>query len=98
MAKQLKRWSVEEDKLLIRQVSAFPQNLNKCFIVVSEVTGRSVGAVSNHWYTKVSKDPSILCFFTASEKHISKNRKNGMGERSNSSIWKRLLRIIGFGK
>jgi hypothetical protein len=91
-----RRWTKAEDQRLLRQVKAFPQNLHKCFLIVSEETGRTPGAVANHWYNKVSKDPENKCFFTASPKHISKNRKNGMGERSTMNIWRRILSIIGW--
>jgi hypothetical protein len=50
--------------------------------------------VSAHWYQSLSKKPEALCFFTASEKHVSRNRKNGAGVESNSSIWRRLVAAI----
>ena len=89
-----RRWTIEEDDRLLRQVRAFPQNLHKCFLIISEETGRTPLAVANHWYTSLSKKPEALCFFTASPRHVSKNRKNGMGVESNSSIWRRLMAVI----
>ena len=89
-----KRWTTAEEERLVRQVKSFPQNLHKCFLLVGEELGRSEKAVAAHWYTKVSKDPNYMCFFTASPKHVSKNRKNGMGVESNASIWRRLLNVI----
>lgn len=89
-----RKWTNEEDDRLLRQVRSFPQNLHKCFLIVSEEINRSEKAVAAHWYTSLSKRPEALCFFTASEKHISKNRKNGMGEESSQSIWRRLLNVI----
>lgn len=94
MRRENKKWTTEEEALLLRQVRAFPQNLSKCFVIVSESTGRSKSAVANHWYTVVSKKPNATCFFTASPKHVSKNRKNGEGVESNRSIWQRLMTII----
>lgn len=94
MKKEIKRWTREEDKCLLNQVRVFPQNLTKCFMIVSEQINRSPGAVANHWYTKVSKDPDALVFFTASQKHVSRNRKNGAGVASTDNIWKKLVRII----
>ena len=88
------RWTEDEDQMLLRQVRAFPQNLHRCFLMVSESTGRTEKAVQAHWYTVVSKRPDAMCFFTASPRHVSKNRKNGMGVESNSSIWRRLMAII----
>lgn len=92
--REVRRWSREEDDRLVRQVKAFPQCLAKCFLIVSEEIGRTPGAVSNHWYTQTSKRPDVVYFFTASEKHVSKNRKNGMGVESTPSIWRRLMAVI----
>lgn len=94
MNKNCSKWTEEEEKRLLQQVRAFPQNLSKCFIIVSEVIGRSPRAVEQHWYTVLSKRPDVTCFFTASPKHIARNRKNGKGVESNRSIWQRLLTII----
>ena len=89
-----RRWTEAEDQRLLRQVRTFPQNLHRCFMIVAEETGRTEGAVASHWYTVVSKKPEALCFFTASPRHVSKNRKNGMGTTSNGNIWRRLLAVI----
>lgn len=89
-----RKWTEEEDNLLLRQVRAFPQNLNKCFLMVAQNIDRTPGAVANHWYTVVSKRPDSTCFFTASSKHVSRNRKNGKGVESNNNIWHRLLNVI----
>ena len=89
-----KRWTNNEDERLLRQVRAFPQNLHKCFVIVSEEIGRTPSAVAGHWYTSLSKKSEALCFFTASPKHVSRNRKNGMGVESNNSIWRRLMQVI----
>ena len=89
-----KRWTKSEDLRLLRQVQAFPQNLHKCFVLVAQELGRTESGVAGRWYGHVSKDPANVCFFTASPKHVSKNRKNGMGEESNGSIWRRLMAII----
>jgi hypothetical protein len=94
MERKARKWTQEEESRLLRQVRAFPQNLHKCFVIVSEELDRTPGAVANHWYTVTSKRSDSLCFFTASEKYVSKNRKNGMGNESTPSIWRRLLRII----
>lgn len=89
-----RKWTEEEDQRLLQQVRTFPQNLSKCFLIVAEVTGRTPGAVVNHWYTVVSKKPNSTCFFTASSKHISRNRKNGKGVEITRTIWQRLMAII----
>lgn len=92
--KSHKKWTEEEEQRLIRQVRAFPQNLNKCFLLVSEELDRTPTAISAHWYSVTSKRSDVLCFFTASESHISKNRKNADGVPSSTSIWKKFLKIL----
>lgn len=89
-----KKWTTEENARLLRQVRSFPQNLHKCFLIVSEEIGRTDKAVQAHWYQHLSKQPDAMCFFTASPKHVSKNRKNGMGVETNGSIWRRLMAVI----
>ena len=92
--KHCKKWTKEEDEILFRHVKARPQNLHKCFIIVSELTGRTPTAVQARWYGKVSKILGNTCFFTASPNHISPNRKNGEGVASNAGIWRKLMNVI----
>ena len=94
MKKNVRKWSREEDQRLLNQIRLFPQNLHKCFTIVSEEIGRTEGAVANRWYGHLSKQPDALCFFTASSRHVSRNRKNGAGVESNPTIWKRFVKIL----
>ncbi len=94
MSRTSRKWTVSEDELLLQQVKTMPQNLHKCFLAVAERIDRTPQAVANHWYTVVSKKPDSVCFFTASPKHVSRNRKNGIGVESNRSIWQRLMSVI----
>ena len=89
-----RKWTHQEDLRLLRQVQARPQNLHRCFLIVAEELDRTEGAVANRWYSKVSKDPENVCFFTASPQHVSKNRKNGIGVESTISIWRRFMNIL----
>ena len=92
--RQFRKWTKEEDERLVRQIKAFPQNLSKCFMIVSEEIGRTEGACAGRWYTKLSKEPHNLCFFTASPQHVSRNRKNGEGVANNRSVWRRLVTVL----
>ncbi len=94
MSRQVRKWTEEEDNLLLQQVKSSPQNLSRCFITVAHNLDRSPSAVAGHWYTVVSKRPDTTCFFTASSKHLSRNRKNGEGVQINRSIWQRLMSVI----
>lgn len=91
---QRRRWAESEDETIFRYVRARPQNLKRCFLLVSEQIGRTPGAVENRWYTHVSKTPHAVAFFTASPQHVSANRKNGEGVATDNSIWRKLLAAI----
>ena len=90
----VKRWTDEEDQLLLRQIDAFPHNLNKCFLMVSQQIDRSPGAVAAHWYSVLSKRDDIWKFVTLSAHHCSRNRKNGVGIESSVSVWNRIVKIV----
>lgn len=92
--RQRRKWTHEEEAVLLRYVKARPQNLHRCFMMVAEQLGRTENSVAARWYTKVSKDPANTCFFMASPRHVSRNRKNGEGVETNNSIWRRLMNII----
>lgn len=101
MANSNRKWTSEEDQILLRYIKANPQNLHKCFLMVSEHltesgSPRTPQGVQAHWYTVLSKKDNVnsLCFFTASAKHVSKNRKNGAGVESNPGIWRRLITVL----
>jgi len=94
--RQVKRWTIEEDRRLLQQIRVFPQNLHKCFLIVSEVTGRTPGACANRWYTKLSKDPANAVFLTVSSRHKVMNRKNGKGVRSTPGLFQRILKLLKF--
>ena len=94
--RQVKRWTPEEDRRLLQQIRVFPQNLHKCFLIVSEVTGRTPGACANRWYTKLSKDPANAVFLTVSSRHKVMNRKNGKGVRSTPGLFQRILKLLKF--
>lgn len=94
MSRQIRKWTSEEDDILLKQVQKCPQNLNHCFLAVAQNINRTTSAIASHWYTVVSKRPDVVCFFTASQHHVSKNRKNGKGVATSESIWQKLLRII----
>lgn len=88
-----RKWSQQEDAVLARYVRAYPHRLHYCFLCVAEEIHRTPTAVQAHWYAVLSKKAETF-FFTASPRHISKNRKNGAGEESNNTVWRRLMAAI----
>lgn len=87
-----KRWTVNEDAILSRYIDHNVTNLKACFLAVAEQTGRTPGAVANHWYSVLSKRE--MHFATISKSHVAKNRKNGEGVESNLTIWQRFVALI----
>ena len=97
--KSYKRWTKAENDLLVRQVKAFPHNLNKCFIIVGEMTNRTPKAVAAHWYKVTSKDPNTeVVFGFLAPKSFSKNRKGGKGIPHSLNVFKRILKVLGFNR
>ena len=93
-----KRWTAQEDTIVVSAVKDSPTNLKTAFKAASKKTGRSEGACSNRWYTVLSKDKANACFVTISGKHQALNRKNGKGVKSSTSIFTRVLKILGIVK
>lgn len=94
-----RRWNNEEDELLLRHVRSNPQNLHKCFMVVSEYltdagTPRTAAAVQAHWYSVLSKKPGVLAFGTITPQYFSRNRKNGEGVSISANIWQKFCNLI----
>ena len=52
MKKVIKRWTLEEDRVLWEQVNANPKSMNAAFTKVSKILGRSRLSVSGRYYTK----------------------------------------------
>jgi hypothetical protein len=92
--RRVRRWTAEEDTRLLEQIRVFPQNLSKCFNIVSEVLDRTPTACASRWYTKLSKDPANACFVTVSARHKTLNRKNGEGTNSSEGVFRRILRLL----
>lgn len=90
-----KHWTKAEDKRLLRQIKAFPHNLNACFTIVAEELGRTPTSVSSHWYNTLSKKDDILNYGLVSKKKVLINRKIDRGNcyvaKNTSSIWRRIL-------
>jgi len=56
-----RKWTQAEDLRLIRQVTAFPQNMSRCFIMVSDEIGRTPKACEDRWYGHLARDRRNTC-------------------------------------
>lgn len=94
-----KKWTSEEERVLRNQVSRRPNNLQEAFRRTSRITGRSLQAVSVHWYKKM-KDANV-CFMTVSGSITNPNRKIISRRTSDNTVpvkkvkwWDKLLNFL----
>lgn len=89
-----RRWTSEEEQVLIDQVRINPGNLQRAFRNTSNITGRGVKAVGFHWYHKVRHSETV--FMTIGTNAMSVNSKNSDNTQPVSvPIWRRILRLLG---
>lgn len=97
-----KRWTKEEEKILVQAVKANPHNLSKAFREVAEKLGRTERAISGQWYTKTRVNS--LCFVTVSQGKEFKNGKNYVPDcghvnsptPSSKTLWEKLKVLLGW--
>lgn len=98
-----RRWTEEEDNILVQAVQANPHNLSDCFRLVASRTDRTEAACSLRWYTvlNVSNNPRVgTLFMTISNDSLYINRKNhfnGVHARPinyNEEQWERIKELL----
>jgi hypothetical protein len=95
-----KRWTKEEDLVVLSKVKQYPYRLKKAFEEASaELNGRTPGSCCYRWYTHISKDTdkTNTCFVVISKNKCGRNRKNCTKEipkHSKGSIWAKLLKYF----
>ena len=87
----LKRWTSDEEQVIISHVKANPNNLRKAFREASFEIGRSADCIKQHWYTKKRTRPALKdrcgsCFLTYGGKSLNINRKNVSVNTSDNTI------------
>lgn len=101
-----KRWTAEEDKILVQLIEKNPHNLSKAFLIASSKLERTKGACQFRWYQHLgnSKNNSFdgIAFTVMSKKKNMKNRKNHIEGKSKTqvkktkaSIWNKILAFLG---
>lgn len=89
-----RRWTNEEDQVLIDQVRQNPSNLARAFRATSDIIGRSPHCVKQRWYGKVRHSETV--FMTIGTNAMSVNSKNSDNTQPVSvPIWRRILRLLG---
>lgn len=98
-----KRFTKEEDSLILSTVAKNPHNLSECFREVAIKTNRNSKCISNRWYHYLSKkdsnDKTNTVFITVGKKSVNYNRKTVMEntqqpEKQRSSIWRTIFKLF----
>lgn len=102
MEEKKKKWTPEEDVILVQAVSANPHNLSKCFIAVANKTGRTSKGVSQHWYKTVKfSEEGKKAMFTVGRGSTYPGKNwtptcilNPIKKRKKNSLWVTLLSLL----
>lgn len=96
-----KRWTKEEEEILVQAISANPHNIVEALKTASATINRSFEACRFHWYGVLSpknKPNKIgVSFVSIGSNTIYKNRKNSgtsMVQPEKSTIWSRIKRLL----
>lgn len=89
-----RKWTNEEEQVLIDQVRQNPGNLARAFRATSDVIGRSSHSIEQRWYGKVRHSETV--FMTIGARNMSVNSKNSDNTQPvRLPIWRRILKLLG---
>ena len=96
-----KRWTKEEEEILVQARSANPHNISEALRTASATVNRSFNACQFHWYGVLSPknkpNKMGISFVSIGPNTIYKNRKNsGVStvQPEKSTIWSRIKRLL----
>jgi hypothetical protein len=89
-----RRWTSEEEQVLIDQLRINPSNLARAFRNTSNITGRSPHSIEQRWYNKVRQSETV--FMTIGARNMSVNSKvSNNPQPVRLPIWRRILKLLG---
>ena len=96
-----KKWTKEEEKILVQAIQANPHNISEALRTASNTINRSFQACQFHWYAVLSpknKPNKIgISFVSIGPNTIYKNRKNSgtsTVQPEKSTIWSRIKKLL----
>lgn len=100
-----KRWTKEEDKILVQAIKANPHNKAEAFRSVSKKLDRTEGAISYRWYNYLSNPESkyyIGCMFTMIGHSTRMNNRTISNKHTHinptpikKGIWGKIKKLLG---
>lgn len=104
MVEQKKRWTAEEDQVLVQAVKANPHNKAQAFREVSQQLNRAVSSISWRWYNILSNpnhSKYVGCLFTmvGTESNMRNRTINREGvhitpNHNTNGLWNRIKRLL----
>ena len=98
-----KRWTTEENNILVQAIKANPHNIKKaCIYAATKLKGRTPKACELHWYRVIAPANNLtkfgVSFLAVGPKTIYKNRKNSGNstvQPEKNTLWDRIKKLIG---
>ena len=96
----MKRYSKDEDKVILKHVKENSSNLTTAFKNAGLELDRSPRAIAQRWYNKLSKSNDV-CFMCVGHRKTTLNRKSVRVEttkntiKNNESLFNKILKFFG---
>jgi hypothetical protein len=100
-----KRWTKQEDKILVQAIKANPQNRAKAFKIASKKLDRTVYACTYRWYSYLSNPESkhyVGCMFTLlghtsklDNRTVSTENYHISSKPLEKGIWGKIKKLLG---
>lgn len=97
----LRKWTEDEEKVVISKIEENPNNLQRAFREASLEIGRTPAAIGYRWYQGGLREGSGKLFMTYGRKGtLNSNRKNVSSKTSDNTIrtrkskWRGILDIL----
>lgn len=93
-----KKWTSEEDQILVQAIKANPHNLAKVFRDLSTQLERTETALEMRWYYHLKRTSN--CFITISNAKTLKNGKTipsnckDNSEKTNKTLWQKIKALL----
>lgn len=102
-----KKWTDEEDKILVQAIKANPHNKQQVFREIAEKTGHTVTSCSSRWYTILSnpehkKYISEVCFTMVgvssklANRSINRDKVHIVPTKTKKGLWVKIKALLGF--
>lgn len=97
-----RRWTQEEDTILVQTISSGSYNLSKCFISVATQINRDPRGVKQRWYKHVrftSEGRKTMLTIGEDSSYTGKNfvpngKVRPLENKIDTSLWNRLLKVL----